>query len=196
MTTRAERKLRSREKILDAAAVRMRVEGLAGGGIADVMADAGLTHGAFYAHFAGKEELLCTALAHALTDQRKTWLGRPRPESWAERLKRLAGRYLTPAHRRDLARSCAFAALGSEAARAAPAFKEAFERELLASLAAICQGDFPEAEDRRQEEALAFLSLMVGSITLSRAVGSKELSDRLLQIGREAASKLANEDPR
>ncbi len=195
MTSRTERKQRSRERILDAAAKRLRIEGLAGGGIADVMADAGLTHGAFYAHFAGKEELLCKALAHALAGQRKTWLGRPRQERWSDRLKRLAERYLTPAHRKDLARSCAFAALGSEAARATPAFKAAFEQELLASLAAICQGDFPAEEAQRQEEALAFLSLMVGSIILSRAVSSKELSDRFLHAGQTAVLKLSNEDP-
>ncbi len=191
MTQRAELKLQSRDKILTAAGQRLRSEGIHGAGISAVMADAGLTHGAFYSHFKNKDELARAALVHALKDNRQGWIGKPKKESWARRLGRLAKRYLTPAHRRSLSDSCALASLSSEAGRADGAFKHTYEQELLKSLSDICQQDFDQADPKQAEEALAFMSLMVGSITLSRAVDSKELSDRLLAAGQNAATYLA-----
>ena len=117
MTTRAELKTESRNRILQAAGTRLRVEGLAGAGIADVMKDAGLTHGAFYAHFANKSELSAAALRHALLENRKRWIGEPRPETWRQRLQRLASRYLTKRHRDHPAEGCALAALATESGR-------------------------------------------------------------------------------
>ena len=75
---RAEQKLQSRYKILDAAGQRLRAEGLQGAGIAAVMKDAGLTHGAFYSHFSNKDELAQAALVHALKDNRQGWIGKPK----------------------------------------------------------------------------------------------------------------------
>lgn len=191
MTMRSELKQQSREKILEAAARRMRVEGIEGSGIAAVMSDAGLTHGAFYSHFKNKDELLRSALENALDENRKRWIGKAKKESWTQRLGRLAKRYLTAAHRNELNNSCALAALSSEAARGNDAFKESYEQELLKSLSLLCQKDFNEADPQQAEEALAFMSLIIGSITLSRAVESKTLSDQLLKAGKNAAGKLS-----
>lgn len=193
MTIRAEKKHQSRNKILEAAGQRLRSEGIGGAGVAAVMSDAGLTHGAFYSHFKNKDELAREALVHALLENRQRWMGKPQKESWGQRLARLAKRYLTPAHRRDMADSCALASLSSEAGRANNAFKQTYEQELLKSLSTLCEGDFDQADPQQAEEALAFMSLMIGSITLSRAVESKELSDRLLEAGRDAAERLAQD---
>lgn len=194
MTLRAEQKQESRNKILDAAARRLRTEGMAGAGIAAVMKGAGLTHGAFYSHFRDKNELNREALIHALCENRQAWMGNPRKESWPRRLVRLAKRYLTPAHRRDVSESCALAALCSEAARGDDAFKGTYEQELRKTLSAICGEDFEEADPEKADEALAFFSLLVGSLTLSRAVHSTSLSDRLLNTGKAAAAKLSNRE--
>ncbi|MFP4306690.1 MAG: TetR/AcrR family transcriptional regulator [Desulfococcaceae bacterium] len=191
MAIRAEQKQESRNKILNAAATRLRSEGMAGAGIAAVMKDAGLTHGAFYSHFRDKNELNREALIHALCENRKAWVGKPRKESWPRRLVRLAKRYLTPAHRQTVSESCALAALCSEAARGEEAFKRTYEQELRKTLSAICGEDFEEADLEKAEQALAFFSLLVGSLALSRAVHSKSLSDRLLDAGKAAAAKLA-----
>lgn len=194
MTRRAEQKKESRNRILDAAAHRLRSEGLTGAGIAAVMSDAGLTHGAFYSHFQDKNDLVREALAHALDANRKKWIGKSKTESWRQRIARLAKRYLTPAHRQRLPESCALAALCSEAARSEEEFKRAYEQELLKTLSAVCGCDFVHADESHAEDALAFISLMVGSVTLSRAVHSKDLSDRLLKAGRAAAAKLAGQE--
>lgn len=191
MNARNELKKQSREKILNAAARRMRAEGLDGAGIANVMSDAGLTHGAFYSHFKNKDEMLAAALENALYENRKRWSNISKKESWIQRLTHLAKRYLTPAHRDTLDNGCALAALSSEAARGNTAFKQSYEQELIKSLSAICDEDFKKVDAQSAEEALAFMSLIVGSLTLSRAVESEALSKQLLEAGKLAASKLA-----
>jgi len=194
MSVRAEMKRASREKILDAAGKQMRVEGLSGAGVASVMSEAGLTHGAFYSHFKNKDDMLCQALSHALKDNRSRWLGPPKKESWAQRLSRLAKRYLTGAHRRDLANSCALASLCTEAGKGSDRFKAYYEQELIESLDQLCGGSFAQADADKQQEALAFMSMMIGSIALSRAVVSEQLSDQLLQAGTDLAGRLADQD--
>lgn len=191
MTLRAEQKQRSRKKILDAAARRLRSEGMTGAGIAAVMSDAGLTHGAFYAHFEDKDELTREALVHALEKNRRAWMGKPQSESWPQRLTRLARRYLTPTHRQDVSESCALAALCSEAARGEVGFRQTFEQELLKTLSAVCDCDVEHAEMSKADDALAFMSLLIGSLTLSRAAQTKTLSNRLLKVGRNAAATVA-----
>jgi TetR/AcrR family transcriptional repressor of nem operon len=191
MTQRSILKEASLQRILDAGAIRLREEGIAGAGIAPVMHDAGLTHGAFYSHFTNKDELVVAAFRHALTDNRPRWIGRGGKESWTQRLTRLAKRYLTPAHRDDLADSCALATLASEAARANPAFRQAYEEELTKSLHAICntpEGGFVEPE--QFDQAIALMALCVGGVALSRAVDSEAFSDRILAACRNAAAHI------
>ena len=193
MTTRATHKAESRNRILQAAGARLRVEGLAGAGVAKVMRDAGLTHGAFYAHFASKSALSAAALQHALLDNRKRWVGEPQHETWAQRLQRLARRYLTKNHRDHPAEGCALAALATEAARSDDTFRAAFEEELRKSLQGICGGveDRQVHPDPRLNEAIALMALCVGGLSLSRAVADKAFSERVLRACRDAAGRIA-----
>jgi len=196
MPTRSELKEASQQRILDAAAVRLREEGLSGAAIASVMREAGLTHGAFYAHFANKNDLAIAALRHALKENRSNWVGRPRNESWGQRLQRLARRYLIPQHRDRLADACALAALASETARAEPAFRAAYGEELHKSLVGICAGaDAVESgtvpDDAQLDEAIAFMALCVGGMTLARAVADPGFSNRILQACVAAAGRVA-----
>lgn len=190
MNQRAEAKEATLNKILDISAMRLRVEGLAGAGIAAVMQQAGLTHGGFYVHFANKGQLLIAALQHALRDNRPRWVGNTRDLSWSARLQRLARRYLTKRHRDDRADSCALAALAGDAARAAPEFRQAYEAELLKSLRAVCAA--PSAETpvppAQWDQALVFMALCIGGLTLSRAVVSDDLSQQILAACRQAAA--------
>ena len=191
MNLRATKKQESRQKILDAAAQRIRTEGMQGAGIATVMDDAGLTHGAFYSHFKNKDELARVALAAALDGNRQRWAGNSVTQPWPKRLAELAKRYLTQAHRDNLSHSCALAALCSDAGRSDEAFKQAYETELIKSLNAIVGCDFETLNEKQSEEALAFVALIIGSITLSRAVSSKTLSDQLLNAGTITATRIA-----
>jgi TetR/AcrR family transcriptional repressor of nem operon len=184
---RARAKEESLDKILDAAARRIREEGLGGAAIVPVMRDAGLTHGTFYSHFSNKEELANAAFARAITTGRAHWIKPRRGESWPERLRGLAKRYLTTAHRDDLSTSCGFATLSSDAAHASDDFRACYERELRGSLSAICDGD-----DDRLDDAIALMAVCVGGMALARAVADPKFSDRILRVARVAAAKIAD----
>jgi TetR/AcrR family transcriptional regulator, transcriptional repressor for nem operon len=186
--TRADSKRESLDKILDAAACRIREGGLDGAAIVPVMHDAGLTHGAFYSHFSSKDDLASAAFGRAITTGRRHWIKPMRGESWSERLTSLAKRYLTTAHRDDLSTSCGFATLSSDAAHASDQFRASYEHELRTSLAAICGDD--ESDDRL-DDAIALMAVCVGGMVLSRAVVDPKLSKRILQVAREAATKLS-----
>jgi TetR/AcrR family transcriptional repressor of nem operon len=185
--TRAESKRESLEKILDAAARRIREEGIDGAAIVPVMRDAGLTHGAFYSHFSNKDDLASAAFGRAITTGRRHWIKPMRGESWSARLSGLAKRYLTTAHRDDLSTSCGFATLSSDAAHASEQFRASYERELRGSLAAICDGD-----DGHLDDAIALMAICVGGMSLSRAVVDQKFSARILRVAREAIAKLAD----
>lgn len=194
MTSRAQLKHASLQRILDAAAARLRAEGLSGAAIVPVMRDAGLTHGAFYSHFANKDDLAAAAFRHALKDNRRRWTGARDGESWAARLARLAERYLTPVHRDNPACGCAFAATASEAARSPVDFRQVFEEEMAKSLRAICGQDPDDGEapidPARFDQAVALLALCVGGVTLARAAADRQTADRILAACRAAATRL------
>jgi len=190
--TRADSKRESLEKILDAAARRLREEGLDGTTIVPVMSDAGLTHGAFYSHFSSKDDLASAAFGRAISTGRPHWITPTRGESWSARLASLAKRYLTAAHRDDLSTSCGFATLSSDAAHASEQFRASYERELRASLAAICGDD--ESDDRL-DDAIALMAMCVGGMSLSRAVVDPQFSARILRVASKAAAKLADTQP-
>jgi len=188
--TRVEIKRESLDRILDAAARRIREEGLDGAAIVPVMRDAGLTHGAFYSHFSSKDDLANAAFTRAITTRRPQWIKPRRGESWRDRFTGLAKRYLTTAHRDDLSTSCGFATLSSDAAHASEDFRTCYERELRGSLSAICGGD-----DERLDDAIALMTVCVGGMALARAVADPKFSARILRVAREAAAKLADTQP-
>ena len=187
---RAQSKQESLDRILEAAARRIREEGLDGAAIVPVMRDAGLTHGAFYSHFSGKEELASAAFSRAITTGRSHWIKPMCGESWRERLTSLAKRYLTTAHRDNLSTSCGFATLSSDAAHGSDEFRACYEHELRGSLAAICDGN-----DEHLDDAIALMTVCVGGMALSRAVADPRFSNRILRVAREAAAKLADTQP-
>ncbi len=190
---RVDLKQKSLDRILDAGARRMRTEGLDRAAIVPVMQDAGLTHGAFYSHFSSKDDLAVAAFVHAIATGRPRWTKTSGEATWGQRLKRLAKRYLTRSHRDDLAGSCAFVALSTDAARANPRFREAYEAELRNTLAAIGE-PFKEdtANTQRTDEAIALMVLCVGGISLSRAVNDEAFSARILRICQKAVATLAD----
>lgn len=191
MATRASRKQESLERILNVASRRLREEGLTGAAIAPVMEEAGLTHGAFYSHFANKDELAQSAFQHALDRAQPRWFEgrRQKNETWPQRLRRLAASYLSPSHRDDHANGCAIAALVSQVPTATETFQQTYGARVKTTLQAIC--DQEGAVDEEQlEDAIVFLALCVGGLNLSRAVDDPKLSTRILAGCRRGIDKL------
>src|SRR5437764_2773173 len=104
----------TRQRIVEAAGRRFKQDGIDGAGIATVMSDAGLTNGAFYAHFTSKEDLVANVLADQLRAQRQGFDDRPADRARLEAFVRF---YLSPQHRDERADGCPSAALLDEIGR-------------------------------------------------------------------------------
>src|SRR5215204_2394547 len=118
-----EHKEASRRRIVEAAGRRFKRDGIDGSGIATLMADAGLTNGAFYAHFASKEDLVATAVTDQLRDQRANLSTLAPGRAGVEQYVRA---YLSVEHRDNPDDGCPSAALLDEIGRSADATKRAY----------------------------------------------------------------------
>ncbi len=180
----------TRQRIIKAAALRFRRDGIAAAGIAGVMEDAGLTHGGFYAHFASKEELVQAATTAAI-DTTGARLDRltAADASWlAQRITN----YLSPAHRDAPATGCAVAALVAELGRHTAQTRSVFTSKLagiFADYAAHMPPDMPAA--LRHDKAIGIFAVMLGALQLARAVTDPALSDKILESAAQAARSLA-----
>ena len=173
----------TRKHIVKVASERFRRDGVEAVGVAGLMADAGLTHGGFYSHFASKEELVHAATASAL-DRSRAELARAAADGGIEGIVRA---YLRPAHRDRPDRGCAFAALASEIARRPRATRGAITGEFRAHIDLIAA----HLPGGNQRVAIEIFSVMMGAIQLARIVEDKALSDQILENGANAALRLA-----
>ncbi len=123
---RAAQKEATRRQILEAAAIRLRRDGLASLGVKSVMSEAGLTHGGFYAHFANRDALLAAALTVACEQTGRLYSGWVMPQA-EERVSAFIDAYLSRDHVDDLANGCTLAAIGGEVVRESAAARLAFE---------------------------------------------------------------------
>ncbi|MFF4702847.1 TetR/AcrR family transcriptional regulator [Streptomyces sp. NPDC001288] len=178
-------KAASRERVLRIAARKVRTDGVGGLGVADVMKEAGLTHGGFYKHFASRDDLVTQAAAAALTE------GSAKMERAARKNQRdarggLLDAYLSGQHRDTPATGCALVPLGAAAGRDGTdgdvRLKDAYERQVRAYLDLIAglDEDAEDAEEARAEAVLT-LSALVGAVLMSRAVADRDLSDEILE---------------
>ena len=180
----------TRQHILEAAGRRFKQEGIDGAGVAAVMSDAGLTNGAFYAHFASKEDLVANVLADQLRTQRQSFDAQPPDRGGLEAFIRS---YLSPQHRDDWADGCPSAALIDEIVRRPTGTRQAFTDELMATVNDIAARLDPTDADAARTDALTLFGLMLGTLQLARALTDRDLSDQLLARGLETAMKLLND---
>ena len=164
----------------------MRRRGVDRVSVAQVMAEAGLTHGGFYAHFATKADLAAAAFGAAGREGRALWFRDLAPADATAKLRQIVGRYLHRGHRDRPEAGCAFAALAADATREPGALKPAFERELRLSVAALAAELGPE-DPKAEERALGILAVCVGGLILARAVKDATLSERILSAARRLA---------
>lgn len=182
-----EHKLETHARIVKKASVRIREKGAHGIGVADLMKDAGLTHGGFYAHFDSREALVIEAFAYAMDRSTDRWRKLAETVPQEKRMATIVESYLTPLHRDDPGHGCAITALGAEIARESPKTRKAFAAKLEQMLDMLAE-QIPEAPRKAaRKQALATLSTMVGALVLARIAGSGELSDDILGAGRDAA---------
>ncbi len=185
-----DQKQATRQRILEAAGRRFKQDGIDGAGIAAVMSDAGLTNGAFYAHFASKEDLVANVLADQLRAQHQSLDSQPADRAGLEAFVRS---YLSPQHRDQSADGCPSAALLDEIARRPAATRQVFTDELMDEIDDIASRLDPTDLETARTDALTVFGLMVGTLQLARALTDRDLSDRLLDQGAQTALKMLDD---
>jgi TetR/AcrR family transcriptional regulator, transcriptional repressor for nem operon len=184
MHTPPSRKDISHERIVAVAARAIRRGGFQGVGVADIMREAGLTHGGFYAHFRNRDALLAEALERAGQDtaaRLRDGVARRQARGHSP-LRALVEAYLSDRHLGEIETGCDVAALASEMPRQAAEVREAASqrvRGLLAGVRRALPGNAPP------EIAAAVASQMVGALQLARALGDNAEGRALLKAARE-----------
>ncbi len=184
MRVTKEKFAENRASVLEAAAVSFRARGVDGVGIADIMGQAGLTHGGFYRHFASKEDLLAQASAAAF-DQTVVGLQQVADAHPDAPLEAMIQRYLSDVHRTHAQYGCPAAALGGEAPRQASGVRRAFSsgvQSMFKMFERLSPGGSRTAARRR---AVAGISGMVGAMVLARAVDDPALAEEILSTMRD-----------
>ena len=182
-----EHKQATRRRIIQTAGRRLKQDGIDGSGVATLMADAGLTNGAFYAHFASKEDLVATALADQLRDQRESLSAAAPGRAGVEQYVR---EYLSVQHRDNPGDGCPSAALLDEIGRCADATKRAYTDGLLAVIDDVAARLAPHNPPSARAKTLGVFALMTGTLQLSRALADRQLADEVLDQGIQNALAL------
>ncbi|HUO00738.1 MAG TPA: TetR/AcrR family transcriptional regulator [Bradyrhizobium sp.] len=184
-------KAATRQRIIDTASRQFRENGVAAVGIAGIMSGAGLTNGAFYAHFNSKEDLVETVLGNAL--RRREERLRTASET-NEGLEAVIREYLAPSHRDRPSGGCPTAALVAEVARHPRATRDVFTGKVSTFIELIATQIREGSADERRRRAIAVYGMMVGALQIARAVNDRKLSDEILESAVDAALALAGEE--
>jgi TetR/AcrR family transcriptional repressor of nem operon len=184
-------KEQSHQRIVQTAAARFREEGVDGIGVADLMKEAGLTHGGFYRHFGSRDELVAEAVACALSDGGRTVEAVAASKAGrAVVAARLVDAYLSTAHRDALASSCAVTTLAGDVARSSAPARSAYTRQVNTYLDLLARLAAAETSKAQRAKAIAALSSLVGAVSLSRAVNDEALSREILQAAADELKAL------
>jgi TetR/AcrR family transcriptional regulator, transcriptional repressor for nem operon len=182
-------KAASHERIVNAAARRIRSHGVEGVSVAELMREAGLTHGGFYRHFDSREDLIAEAVAAALAH------GSRRAEAAARHGPAVLGAaidaYLSPLHRDKPETGCAVAALPADIARGNPRARAAYTaqvRRYLDLYAALTPDGSPG-------DPYLIVAALAGAIALARAVDDPALSDAILDQTAQALKRHLHAEP-
>ena len=184
---RNEHKQATRQRIIETAGCRLKRDGIDGSGVATLMADAGLTNGAFYAHFASKDDLVATAVADQLREQRESLSAVAPGRAGAEQYVR---EYLSVQHRDNPGDGCPSAALLDEIGRCTDATRQVYTDGLLAVIDDVAARLAPHNPQSARAKTLSDFALMAGTLQLSRALADRQLADEVLEQGIQNALAL------
>jgi TetR/AcrR family transcriptional regulator, transcriptional repressor for nem operon len=186
-----QRKAETRRRIIATASERFKTDGIDGSGIATLMSDAGLTNGAFYAHFASKDDLVAHAVADQLRGQHDVLTSLPPGRAALEDYIR---GYLSPQHRDDPGTGCPNAALLDEIGRCSAAVRDTYTDGMTSIVDVVAAHLWPGDPSAARSTALGLFTILVASMQLARAVSDPALSDDILAAGIHNATALLDVD--
>jgi TetR/AcrR family transcriptional repressor of nem operon len=187
-------KAETRQRVLDVASKRFRKHGIEATGLAGLMADAGLTHGGFYAHFSSKDQLVQEAITAAVDSTRDYLVHAVRSARarGVDEMEAIVNAYLRPAHVKHPDLGCAVPSLVSEVGHLSVEIRERLI-EIVDALVGLIAAALPRHLDRTAalDRGHAVLASMIGTLQLARLVTDADASARILATGRQAALALA-----
>ena len=169
------------ERIVAAAARAIRRSGYDGTSVADIMKEAGLTHGGFYAHFPSREAMLAEAADRAGAESVALSTHVAAAAKPDQALQALVGAYLSKEHVKNVEMGCPIAALGSEMPRQAPEVRRAATRRIKEMIDVVARQMPDWGQPAAHQRALVAVATAVGALLLARAVDDPKLSDALLE---------------
>lgn len=183
MRVSREQAAQNRERIIERAAQLFRERGFEGIGVADLMKEAGLTHGGFYGHFESKDDLIAEASARALTRSLALWRKLAERAS-GDQLSAIAGAYLASSHRDNPGAGCLLAALGPDVSRQGAAVRRAATDHLRSAFDLLAKLVRDTSKAARRRKGISTYATLVGAMVMARAVDDRELSQEILDAGR------------
>ncbi|MDM0022261.1 TetR/AcrR family transcriptional regulator [Variovorax saccharolyticus] len=184
-----ENKATTHDRILEVAAEQFKARGLDGIGLAELMKEAGLTHGGFYKHFKSRDALVAETVSHAF-DQDEARFAAVAAHSRGDPIGSFIDAYLSLEHRDHTAAGCSMAALGAEFGRASAEVKAAFTvqyQRRRAWVATNLGGPAVQAD----RHAATLMNAMIGALTVARAIDDPSLSRDVLDSSRRDVKSMA-----
>lgn len=170
----------TRRRIIETAGRRLKQDGIDGSGIAALMSDAGLTNGAFYAHFTSKDDLVANVVADQLRAQEATLRSLPAGRAALEEFVR---DYLSPHHRDQPSTGCPSAALLNEFGRCGDAVRDSYTQGMQSIVDAVATHLSPHDPPAARTSALGLFTVLVATLQLARAVSDRKISENILESG-------------
>lgn len=183
MNLKAEQKERTHEEILASAARLLRERGVAGARVLDVMKGAGLTVGGFYAHFASKEALIDETLRRTASELRSSLFAGLGEKPEHDRAEVVLKRYLSARHRDNPEEGCPFPSITGEIATQHEAHRDVLAEQVDALMREL-EPLIPGRAHAARTIAVGLTALMIGGLSVARALGKTALSDEVLRACR------------
>lgn len=186
MNLKGKKKAESREKILKAASQLFREKGFHATGVDELMDKAGLTAGAFYAHFKSKQDLLNEALQDCLLKNRKYLLEGLEGKTGSDYIEGILGKYVSALHRDNPKMGCPLPAVGPELYRASEETGQVVA-QYIEKWIELMKDHTDGNETEKRAQTIRLFSQAVGGILLSRLVQSEKLSDEILNATKKVS---------
>ncbi len=183
MRVSREQAAKNRAHVVDTAARLFRERGYDGIGVADLMKEAGLTHGGFYGNFASKEHLMAEACQKAFASAADRWAALIAQDASTAR-DAITSRYLSRRHVEHPGFGCAVATLGADAARLSAPVRAAMTEGIRGQIATLASTEAGDAAGARAA-AISHYAGMIGALVLARAVDDPALADEILATVRQ-----------
>ncbi len=153
---------------------------------------AGLTRGAFYAHFKNKKEVYTKAI---FAGARKSSARAKKPKQLTQKEwgRQLLSAYLSKEHVNQQTFACPLAFLVTDIANNEPEIKQTYTlvyKQLNRALRKLSVESTESISGRDEQDVLAITALMIGGVAIGRALDDPETTQSLLKSCRKRAIEL------